>query len=155
MASVALQSNPPIPAVILLTLCTTTIACTIAITSLLGLLIPLWIMVLPLCPCLRQFPESDAIQGVHLLLLCFVEVRLHGNLLQFVSQWIDLVAHQLGEKPPIMISRYTFQQVMSVCSFASCHPDQSNCLSQHIGWNHSYTTGFPLQLPVHSRNRLA
>jgi len=105
MASVALLGIPPIGAVtcMLLTFQTPTITLTATITEHLGLLSLLWIPLLSCCLYLSQFQQFDDIQVDLLLLPHFLGFHLCTNLLQVVGQGVDLVIHQLGGKPPIII----------------------------------------------------
>jgi hypothetical protein len=114
MASVALLSIPPFGTAIhmLLIFRTTTISLTNAITGLPGLQSrPLFI---GLYPRLHQCQQFDAFQVDFLLVPRFVGFHSRDNLPRFVSQGVDVVVHQLGEKPPIIILRYTHRQVLGV-----------------------------------------
>ena len=58
--------------------------------------------------------SSSLLLTLSLLLPRFVGFHLVDNLIRFFGQYVNVVVHQLAEKPPIIILRYTFHQEIGV-----------------------------------------
>jgi len=57
--------------------------------------------------------------------------HLQNILLRLISQGVNLVVHQLGEKPPIIILRYTLHQVIGV--FTHSHHTTTSTWAMGVG----------------------
>jgi len=118
---------PSMPAAMLLTLETTSIAVSITITCLPGF--PRLLLLIALS---QQFHDHGFQLGIVFIdVLFFLGIHLPNSLRQFVGQGVDLVVHQLGAQPPIIIHRYTLNHVVAVLILWHC-TSQSLCKESEV-----------------------
>jgi hypothetical protein len=122
------------PVAMLLTVQTISLTLTAGIMGLQGILKVHGTALFVFGPHLSQWQQFDAFQVKIMLMPRFLGLDLGDNLLQFVSQGIDLVLHQLCEKPPFIFLWYTLYQVIGVLLFSMVQPPPigPSALSQRL-----------------------